>query len=157
MTLSIAGLGWLDETELETLPRQNIMSSDVVSLSAGESPSQGPPERHATADQITTLVAMARSANVDLEAFGHDMRRLMRLPETQKVTKKFLREHMTMAQYDAAREGYGEALRQGLEEDVPTHEPPSPNLHDDVSPAVPEADSTIDYSKAEAALLTGTT
>src|SRR3989442_8443107 len=34
VTLSIAGLGWLDETELETIPRHNIVTSDADPLGA---------------------------------------------------------------------------------------------------------------------------
>jgi hypothetical protein len=125
VTLSIAGLGWLDETELETIPRPDVTSSNPHPLPAGEVVAQGPTEVHPTADEITRLVETARAANVDLEAFGHDMRRLMQLPESQKITKKFLRETMTMSQYNTARAHYGEALRVILEEDVPDHEPPS--------------------------------
>ena len=91
VTLSIAGLGWLDETELETIPRQNITTGDVISLPEGEGVSQTLREVHPTADEITTLVDTAKAANVSLEAFGHDIRRLMQLLESQKITKKFLR------------------------------------------------------------------
>ncbi len=142
VTLSIAGLGWLDETELDTIQSaaaENLRPSErgiPHPLPAGESPSSGPAEGHPSADEITKLVETARAANVDLEAFGHDMRRLMQLPETQKVTKKFLREQMTMAQYNQARAHYGEALRVILEEDVPTHEPPSETRDASVSEAV---------------------
>jgi hypothetical protein len=132
VTLSIAGLGWLDETELDTirearLAHEAMDPEDIVPhpLREGESISQGHTATHPTADEITTLVETARAANVDLEAFGHDMRRLMKLPESQKVTKKFLREQMTMSQYNSARGHYGEALRLILEEDVPDHEPPT--------------------------------
>jgi len=65
------------------------------------------------------------------------MRRLMQLPESRKVTKKFLRETMTMTQYNTARAHYGEALRVILEEDVPNHEPPSQAVDADASQAVP--------------------
>jgi hypothetical protein len=95
-------------------------------LPVGEGPSGAPTSHMArpSAEEITTLVESARAAHVDLEAFGHDMRRLMKLPESQKVTKKFLRETMTMAQYNTARAQYGEALRVILEDDVPNHQPP---------------------------------
>ncbi len=76
---------------------------------------------------------------MDLEAFGHDMRRLMKLPDGQKITKKFLRETMTMSQYNTARAHYGEVLRVITEEDVPTHEPPAENRDADASETVPEA------------------
>jgi hypothetical protein len=123
VTLSIAGLGWLDETELETSPRHHITTDDVVPLPAGEEISQGPAVMRPTADEITTLIDTARAANVSLEDFGHDMRRLMKLPESKKVTKKFLRETMTMAQYNTARAHYGEKLRVILEGDVPDFAP----------------------------------
>jgi hypothetical protein len=123
VTLSIAGLGWLDETELEMIPQRHVTSDDLTPLPAGEG--DPPAEQHPTADDITRLVETARAANVDLEAFGHDMRRLMKLSESQKITKKFLRETMTMDQYNTARAHYGEVLRQIIEEDVPNHEPPS--------------------------------
>jgi hypothetical protein len=96
-------------------------------------------EKRPTAEEISTLVESARAANVDLEAFGHDMRRLMQLPDSRKVTKKFLREMMTMAQYNQARAHYGEALRVILEEDVPDHEPPSETRDASASKAVQEA------------------
>jgi hypothetical protein len=53
-------------------------------LKAGQSSA----EVHPNADEITTLVDSARSANVSNDDFAHDMRRLMQLPESQKVTKK---------------------------------------------------------------------
>lgn len=95
---------------------------------------------HPTADEITRLVETARAANVDLEALGHDMRRLMKLPESQKVTKKFLREQMTMSQYNTARAHYSEALRVILEEDVPNHEPPSETGDANASKTVPASE-----------------
>jgi hypothetical protein len=108
---------------------------------------------HPTADEISTLVDSARAANVDLEAFGHDMRRLMQLPATQKITKKFLREQMTVEQYNQARQAYGDRLAAILEEDVPDHQPmevldgnaatetpvsePTPPTSEEPPPAVP--------------------
>jgi hypothetical protein len=125
VTLSIAGLGWLDETELETIPRGvALYSSDSDPLPAGGEILQSPAEQHPTADEITTLIDTARDANVSLEDFGHDMPGLMQLPESQKITKTYPRQHLTMEQYNTARSYYGEALHRILEEVVPTHEPP---------------------------------
>jgi hypothetical protein len=107
VTLSIAGLGWLDETELATIPGVHTDAPDAAHemtgishpLPVGEdgTPGAATPS-HPTAEDITTLVNSARAANVDLEAFGHDMRRLMQLSNGQKITKKFreycLRNHI---------------------------------------------------------------
>jgi hypothetical protein len=66
------------------------------------------------------------------------MRRLMNIDNGAKVTKKFLRERMTMAQYELARKEHGEKLRVILEEDVLNHEPPSQAVDADASAHVPE-------------------
>jgi hypothetical protein len=109
VTLSIAGLGWLDETELDTIPQ----SRPVVAPDQ-ESPEEG----HPTADQISSLVELARSCDLDLVSFGQHMRQLMNLPEETKVTKKFLRESMTIAQFEEAWQHYSEMLKRLVEEEV---------------------------------------
>ena len=109
VTLSIAGLGWLDETELDTIPQ-----SRPVTPPDQEAPAEG----HPTADQISSLVEMARSCGVDLMSFGNHMRGLMQLAEDTKITKKFLREWMTMAQYEVAWQHYNEVLKQHVEDEV---------------------------------------
>jgi hypothetical protein len=102
-----------------TMPTNvNTIVEDIVSGSDTSVSKQASSEVHPTADEISTLVDSARSANVSNDDFAHDMRRLMQLPDGQKVTKKFLRETMTMTQYNTARAHYGEKLRQILEEDV---------------------------------------
>jgi hypothetical protein len=79
------------------------------------------------------------------------------------VTKKFLREHMTTAQYNTARAHYGEKLRQILEEDVPDHGPASKDDQPDASQAAstpageaaaaPEAAPAADPAEAARARL----
>jgi hypothetical protein len=115
VTLSIAGLGWLDEMELDTIPPgpHAVMPSEEP-LSSEEPPA----EVHPTADQINSLVEMARACGVDLTSFGNHMRRLMQLAEDTTITKKFLRESMTMAQYEVAWQHYNEVLTKRVEEEV---------------------------------------
>src|SRR5215510_224243 len=115
VTLSIAGLGWLDETEVETIPQGP----------RGAAQSEEPRgEVHPTADQINSLVEMARSCGVDLVSFGRHIRQLMELPEEVKITKKFLRDSMTMEQYESAWQYYGAVLKHHVEEDVLDFPPP---------------------------------
>jgi len=125
VTLSIAGLGWLDETELETIPQ----SRPVVAPDQ-----EAPAEGHPTTDQISSLVEMARSCGVDLTSFGNHMRRLMQLAGDTKITKKFLRESMTMAQYEVAWQHYNEVLKKHVEEGVSD----DPAAGDGVSPGESE-------------------
>jgi hypothetical protein len=116
VTLSIAGLGWLDETELDTI------SQGPRGVPQSEEPRA---EVHPTADQISSLVEMARSCGLDLASFGRHMRQLMDLPAETKITKKFLRDSMTMAQYESAWQHYSEVLKKHVEEDVLDFLPPS--------------------------------
>jgi hypothetical protein len=62
------------------------------------------------------------------------MRRLMQLAEDTKITKKFLRESMTMAQYEVAWQHYNEVLKKHVEEDVSD----DPAAGDGVSPGESE-------------------
>lgn len=109
VTLSIAGLGWLDETEVDGLglgPREGAASTGI----------------HPSGDQIASLVEMARACGVDRRRFGQHLRRLMDLAEEVKITPKLLRETMTMAQYEAAWGHYQALLKQSVEaelDDVP--------------------------------------
>jgi hypothetical protein len=109
VTLSIAGLGWLDETELETIPQRRPAAAPAVESAEGV---------HPTADQISSLVELARSCDVDLVSFGHHVRQLMNLSEETKVTKKFLRESMTMAEFEDVWQHYSAMLKKLVEEEV---------------------------------------
>jgi len=109
----------------------SIPQSPSVAVPAEESP----PEGHPTADHISSLVEMARSCGVDLTSFGDHMRRLMQLADDTKITKKFLRESMTMAQYEVAWQHYSEMLKKQVEEDVSDDPPPGENAF----PGGPEA------------------
>lgn len=70
VTLSIAALGWLDETEVETIPRVNLTTVGSDPLQEGEEKASGPLEVHPPAEEITTLVDSARSAHVSNEDFA---------------------------------------------------------------------------------------
>jgi hypothetical protein len=76
VTLSIAGLGWLDETEFDTI----LHSPQAVIPPAESQESEEPPgEGHPTAEQINALVEMATSCGVELMSLdqrGHLNRKL---------------------------------------------------------------------------------
>jgi hypothetical protein len=141
VTLSIAGLGWLDETELDTI------SQSPRGVAQPEEPRA---EEHPTADQISSLVEMARSCGVNLLNFGRHMRQLMDLPAETKISKKFLRESMTMAQYESAWQHYSAVLKKHVEEDVLDFPPPGDDASAEDSEAVPsqrEAEHARDPSE----------
>jgi hypothetical protein len=137
VTLSIAGLGWLDETEFDTMPLgPHAVIPPEESLSSEEPPGEG----HPTANQINSLVEMATSCGVDLMSFGTHMRRLMQLAEETPMTKKFLRESMTMAQYEVAWQHYHEGLKQPMGAEVSD----DPAAGEGGSPGASEAAFTAD-------------
>ena len=126
VTLSIAGLGWLDETELETIP-QGHPTAIARPDPAGELPP--------TADQISALVEMARSCGVSLGSFGDHMRQLMNLSEETKITKKVLRETMTMQQFKNAWDYYNGLLKEHIEADIMTSSPSDQEVGPAVEPS----------------------
>jgi hypothetical protein len=126
VTLSIAGLGWLDETELDTIPQGQPVATARKESQEAETP---------TADHISSLVELARSCGVDLASFGNHMRQLMHLSDETKITKKFLRDTMTMAQFDSAWQHYNAVLKQQVEADVLEYPPPV----DDAAPGASAA------------------
>ena len=141
VTLSIAGLGWLDETELETISQSPRDTPE---------PEEAREEAHPTADQISSLVEMARSCGVNLLNFGRHMRQLMDLSPETKISKKFLRESMTMAQYESAWQHYSAVLKQHVEEDVLDFPPPGEDASAEDSVAAPsqsEAEQAGDSSE----------
>jgi hypothetical protein len=153
VTLSIAGLGWLDETELDTIPQapQAVLPPEEP-LSSEEPPT----EVHPTADQISSLVEMARSCDVDLVSFGRHMRQLMDFPAEIKITKKFLRETMTMAQYESAWQHYNEVLKKHVEEDVLDFPPPGEQLSAADSEAIASQSETGPHKETSKPMDTST-
>jgi hypothetical protein len=145
-TLSICGLGWLDETEIETIPGARVMPEPALDTPAlGVTTALDPPaaEAHPTTEQISALIELARACDADLVGFGPEMRRIMDLSADTKVTRKFLRDSMTMAHFGVAWAHYNQTLRNQVEADsevdVPDHgtpaSPPTPqNAQEGIQP-----------------------
>jgi hypothetical protein len=130
VTLSLAGLGWLDETELETIP--GVRTGDPVPQRGGE-PENGagdpegeticglpdPPATRLTADQARTLKQVAQ------QAFGYaeGERRLRHdlgfEPDERLTTLRHLCAHVTAEQAQALVDGYTAIVQQAGAADVP--------------------------------------
>jgi len=134
VTLSIAGLGWLDETELETIPQRQIVSNDPNPLLEEVLQIRRDRERasltllrekHPRADEVTKLSTQPERPTSTWRPSGNDMRAAHKAPREpmKRRSPTFLCEQMTMSQYNTARAHYSEALRLILEEDVPDHKP----------------------------------
>jgi hypothetical protein len=74
--------------------------------SAVRTSSQDPAHPHPTADQVSGLIELVKSCDIDLNAFAVYIRGLMQVDEHTDITRKFLRESMTVAQYDEAWNHY---------------------------------------------------
>jgi hypothetical protein len=131
-TLSICGLGMLDESEVESIPTAKTYTADAVP----EAPLALPPAEpeHPSQEQIDYLFQLAESCREPKEAFGSQLRRIMGLDGSVRITTKYLREAMTMDQLSAAEQHYTAILKAQVEDDVPTHEPPAPAPQDNPEP-----------------------
>jgi hypothetical protein len=121
VTLSLAGLGWLDETELATIPgvRTGEPTGDPE---AGVIMCTGlPPDPEATRlsrDQARELKRLAQTV-FGYEAGARRLRADLGFDPEESLTLRHLAAHVTAAQYQALMDGYAQALRQEVEHDVP--------------------------------------
>jgi hypothetical protein len=121
VTLSLAGLGWLDETEVVTIPgvRTGEPPDDA---DAGAIHCTGmlpdPEATRLTADQARELKKLAQTT------FGYRkgerrLRQDLGFEVDESLTLRHLAAHVTVAQYAALIASYEATLRQEVEADVP--------------------------------------
>jgi hypothetical protein len=127
VTLSIAGLGWLDETEPATIPgvRTGEPTGDPE---AGDIHCTGmptdPETTRVTQDQARELKRLAQTA------FGYQegerrLRADLGFEPDEKLTLRHLAAHVTVARYQTLMDGYAQVLRQAVEADLPDFLPPA--------------------------------
>ena len=140
VTLSIAGLGWLDETELETIPSARVFQeTDAPEQKALEEHSQDPADSNPTKDQVDSLFELAKQTDKELRDFGNYVRGVMGIEGDFRLTKRLLREQMSMHQYNLAWTHFANALKEsveGDESDVP-YFVPSESPQSDFAPSEP--------------------
>jgi hypothetical protein len=124
VTLSLAGLGWLDETELETIPHVRVSephgdqapppepSSDEPRMSQPSEPTR------LTPDQARDLKKLAQTAF----GYAEGERRLrhdLGFEPDERLTLRHLAAHVSADQYQALMDAYTAILKQAVEADVP--------------------------------------
>ena len=82
-------------------------------------------EPRPSAEDIDALFALAESCREPKEAFGTRLRRILGVDGETRISKRFLRDTMTLDQFTQAREYYDTLLRSQVEDDVPDHAPPA--------------------------------
>jgi len=124
VTLSLAGLGWLDETELATIPGVRTgepngdqapgehLSDDATSVQPL------PPGERLTPDQARELKKLAQTAFGYAEGEWH-LRHDLGFEPDERLTLRHLCAHVTIDQYQALMDGYQALLQQAGDADVP--------------------------------------
>jgi hypothetical protein len=127
VTLSICGLGMLDESEVASIPEARtypVEAAPAPRMGAEPAPLNAS-EPRPSAEDIDVLFALAESCREPKEAFGTRLRRILGVDGETRISKRFLRDTMTVDQFQQAREYYETLLRSQVEDDVPDHAPPA--------------------------------
>jgi hypothetical protein len=132
VTLSLAGLGWLDETELETIPHVRVGEPNG-DPEAGDIHCPGMPSNpdapgegavRLSRDQARALKQLAQTT------FGYPagekrLRADLGFEPDERLTLRHLCAHVTVDQYQTLMDGYAAILRQEVESDLPDFPPPA--------------------------------
>jgi hypothetical protein len=127
VTLSLAGLGWLDETEISTIPGVRV-GEPTGDPEAGDIHGTGMPADPAatrlTADQARELKRIVQAA------FGYQegerrLRADLGFEVDERLSLRHLCAHVTVEQYQTLMDGYTAILRQAVEADLPDFPPPA--------------------------------
>jgi hypothetical protein len=127
VTLSLAGLGWLDETEIVTIPGARV-DEPTGDPEAGDIHCTGMPTDPETTrlsqDEARQLKRIAQTA------FGYRegekrLRQDLGFEPEESLTLRHLAAHVSVAQYQTCMDAYGQVLRQAVEADRPGFPPPA--------------------------------
>jgi hypothetical protein len=115
VTLSLASLGWLDETELETIPQVRVGEPNGEQ---GTADPEGKPPARLTQDQARELKQLAQTAF----GYAEGERRLrhdLGFEPDERLTLRHLSAHVSIEHYQALMDDYTATLKQTVEADVP--------------------------------------
>jgi hypothetical protein len=127
VTLSLAGLGWLDETELETIPHVRV-GEPTGDPEAGDIHCTGmptdPEATRLTHDQARELKKLSGLA------FGYAdgsrwLRQDLGFEPEESLSLRHLSAHVSPERYATLMDAYGQVLRQAVEADLPDFPPPA--------------------------------
>jgi hypothetical protein len=129
VTLSLAGLGWLDETELATIPGVRVGEPTperppVATPVHGQDNARPEATTRLTSDQARDLKKLAQTAF----GYAEGERRLrhdLGFEPDERLTLRHLCAHVTVEQYQTLMDGYAQVLRQAVEADLPDFPPPT--------------------------------
>jgi len=113
-TLSICGLGDIDESEVDSIPGAVVGDSALEYQTPPTTAS--PYYMSPTADQISSLVELSHACGVSLVDFGDQVRKHMSWGAEVKINKKYLREHLHMNDFQVLWDHYQDLLKQQVEE-----------------------------------------
>jgi hypothetical protein len=129
VTLSLAGLGWLDETEIATIPGVRV-GEPISDHEGGDvhhtdvSPDSAGKVTRLSHDQARDLKKLAQTAF----GFAEGERRLrhdLGFEPDERLTLRHLVAHVTAERYQTLMDGYAQVLRQAVEAELPDVPPPA--------------------------------
>ena len=127
VTLSLAGLGWLDETEIATIPGVRVGEPngdpEAVDIHGTGRPTH-PETTRLTADQASDLKKLAQAAFGYAEG-SRKLRQDLGFEPDESLTLRHLAAHIPVAQYQTLMDAYAQVLRQAVEADRPDVPPPA--------------------------------
>jgi hypothetical protein len=127
VTLSLAGLGWLDETELETIPHVRVGEPtgdpEAEDIHCTGMPTD-PEATRLSQDEARQLKRVAQTA------FGYRegekrLRQDLGFEPEESLTLRHLAAHVSPERYATLMDAYGQVLRQAVEADRPDFPPPA--------------------------------
>jgi hypothetical protein len=118
VTLSLAGLGWLDETELEVIPSVRTGEPNGDHGAARPDLLEGEQATRLTSDQARNLKKLAQTAFGYTEGERRLRHDLVFEPD-ERLTLRHLSAHVSIEHYQALMDDYTATLKQTVEADVP--------------------------------------
>jgi hypothetical protein len=132
VTLSLAGLGWLDETEIVTIPGVRV-GEPTDDPENGDIHCTGMPSNPETTrlthDQARALKQLSQAAFGFAES-GRRLRADLGFEADEKLTLRHLAAHVTVERYQTLMDGYTAILQQAVEADLPDFAPPAGEVVD---------------------------
>jgi hypothetical protein len=125
--LSLAGLGWLDETELATIPHVRVGEPNGDPEARNIHCTGMPPDPEATRlthDQARELKKLAHAAFGYVEG-SRKLRQDLGFEPEESLTLRHVAAYISVEQYQTCMDAYAQVLRQAVEADLPDFPPPA--------------------------------
>jgi hypothetical protein len=112
VTLSIAGLGWMDEVEVETIPGSQITPTTAPELPVASHPATSEPEL--TSEELDALMSLLDEVYQSHDVARAKVRAMLQIPDGEWYTRYQVRRKLTRAHHDQLKAEAEQFLREQL-------------------------------------------